>query len=189
MVRGFHCTGEDTMQCEMCGKQTESLKVALIEGSELDVCGDCQSFGEVLHEESDDTDDSGSATAAGGSSGGTSSTGSRSPSPSSGGGGGGGGRRDPLEKMGALASDYPERVRQARESMDLTQEELADRLNEKQSLIRKIERGDMRPDEEVRGKLESTLEISLTEDVSADDWEGSGSGEGYTLGDIVERKD
>ncbi len=175
------------MQCEMCGKQTESLKVALVEGSELEVCSDCESFGEVLHEESDDSGNKGSAAAETGSGSASSSSG-RSTSPSSGGGGGGGGR-DPLQEMGALAGDYPERVRQAREDMDLTQEEVADRLNEKQSLIRKIERGDMRPDEEVRGKLENTLEVSLTEEVSADDWESEGSGEGYTLGDIVERKD
>lgn len=173
------------MQCEMCGKQSESLKVALVEGSELEVCSDCESFGEVLHDGSDDSSGGGEA-----STGSSSSSGGRTPSPSSGGGGGGGGgRRDPFEEMGALAGDYPERVREAREGMELTQEELADRLNEKQSLIRKIERGDMRPDEEVRGKLESTLEVSLTEEVSGDDWESESSGEGYTLGDIVERKD
>lgn len=185
MFRGLDCLHEDTMQCEMCGKQTESLKVALVEGSELDVCSDCESFGEVLHEESDDGgagETAGSAASSGGT-GGTAST------TTSGGGGGGGGRRDPFEEMGALAADYPERVREAREAMELTQEELADRLNEKQSLIRKIERGDMRPDEDVRGKLESTLEVSLTEEVAADDWESEDSGEGYTLGDIVERKD
>lgn len=172
------------MQCEMCGKETEDLSVALIEGSELEVCSDCESFGEVLHEEGDDAGSSTGSSSAGGTSRASTST-----SSGGGGGGGGGGRRDPFEEMGALASDYPERVREARENMDLTQEDLADRLNEKQSLIRKIERGDMRPDEEVRGKLESTLEVSLTEEVSADDWESEGSGGGYTLGDIVERKD
>lgn len=173
------------MQCEMCGKETGDLSVALVEGSELEVCSECESFGEVLHDESDDT---GSSTASSSDGAGASGA-STSRSSGGGGGGGGGGRRDPFEEMGALASDYPERVRQAREGMELTQEELADRLNEKQSLIRKIEGGDMRPDEEVRGKLESALEVSLTEEVSADDWESEGSGGGYTLGDIVERKD
>ena len=47
----------------------------------------------------------------------------------------------------------------------------------------------MRPDEDVRAKLESELSVSLTEEVGGEDWESEGSSGGYTVGDIIERKD
>jgi len=94
-----------------------------------------------------------------------------------------------MDKLGTLAPDYDERVRNARENSGLKQEELADNLNEKLSLIRKIERGEMRPDEDVRTKLESELGVSLTEEMGDADWDSGGGSEGYTVGDIIERKD
>jgi putative transcription factor len=95
-----------------------------------------------------------------------------------------------FDDMDEIATDYDDRIRNARESEGLTQEELADDLNEKASLIRKLERGDVLPSDEVREKLESKLGITLTEgtDVEDTEWSGSSSGE-MTLGDVVERKD
>ena len=93
--------------------------------------------------------------------------------------------------MEELASDYHQRIRSAREGEDLTQEELANELNEKVSLIRKLERGDVLPSDEVQRKLERRLGISLTESVETDEeeWESGGSDSGLTLGDMVKRKD
>ena len=64
--------------------------------------------------------------------------------------------------MDAVAQDYDQRIRQARESRDLNQEELADQLNEKASLIHKLERGDVLPSDEVQRKLERALDIDLS---------------------------
>ncbi len=94
--------------------------------------------------------------------------------------------------MDEIAQDYDERVRNARETAGLSQEDLANDLNEKASLIRKIERGDMLPSDEVQEKLESELDISLTAGASPDedeDWDGGSSTGEYTLGDVVKRKD
>ena len=93
--------------------------------------------------------------------------------------------------MHELAQDYDERIRNAREQAGLTQEELANQLNEKTSLIRKIEHGDVLPSDDVQKKLERALDISLVEGVSDEDteWESSGSSGTYTLGDVVKRKD
>jgi len=90
-----------------------------------------------------------------------------------------------------LAQDYDNRVRQARESAGLSQEELASQLNEKASLIRKIERGDTLPTDDVQTKLERGLDIDLSAGASTDEteWESESSSGGYTLGDVVERKD
>lgn len=96
--------------------------------------------------------------------------------------------------MDEVAQDYDQRIRTARESAGLSQEELANQLNEKASLIRKLERGDSLPSDTVQQKLERALDIDLTEGAaSAEDTEwdsSSGSSDGeYTLGDVVERKD
>lgn len=92
--------------------------------------------------------------------------------------------------MDEVATDYDERIRTAREDRGLTQEELANELNEKASLIRKLERSDVLPSDEVQTKLERELDISLSEGGGGDDsdW-SSGSSTTTTLGDVVKRKD
>ncbi len=96
-----------------------------------------------------------------------------------------------FDQMDEVAQDYDDRIRNAREGEGLTQEDLAGQLNEKVSLIRKLERGDVLPSDSVRKKLEKKLDISLTEGVgsSDDEWEGGSATGSYTLGDVVKRKD
>ena len=64
-----------------------------------------------------------------------------------------------------IVPDFGMRVKDAREKLGLKQEELARRINEKVSLLRKIERGEIVPDDRVRQKLERILNISLVERV------------------------
>lgn len=93
--------------------------------------------------------------------------------------------------MDVIADDYPDRIREARESRGQSQEELAQQLNEKASLIRKLERGDMQPSDAIQTKLERHLDITLSEggDNEETEWEGSVSPGSTTLGDLVRRKD
>lgn len=94
--------------------------------------------------------------------------------------------------MDQIATDYDDRIRNARESLNLSQEDLANKLNEKASVIRKLERADIMPTDEIREKLEPELGISLTEGDGGDDdyeFEGGSSSGSYTLGDVVKRKD
>ncbi|MFB6136060.1 MAG: multiprotein bridging factor aMBF1 [Halobacteriaceae archaeon] len=172
------------VQCEMCGAETSSPTTVKVEGAELQVCDDCVEFGtEVRTQES-------SATST------KYSTSSSSDSSSSGGSGGSGGsgsrrRRDMFDEMDELASDYDQRIRQAREEAGLSQEELAREVNEKASLIRKLEHGDVLPSDDVQRKLERKLDIELTESGGGgdDEWSSDTAGEGLTLGDMVKRKD
>jgi putative transcription factor len=96
-----------------------------------------------------------------------------------------------FDDMDELAQDYDQRIRNARESAGMSQEDLADDLNEKASLIRKLERGDVLPSDDVQKKLERKLDISLSAGVSDEDeeWESSSTTGGTTLGDVVKRKD
>ncbi len=178
----------------MCGAETSSPKTVKIEGAELDVCDNCADFGtEVRTEESTSTTSTKYSTgSSGGSSGSSGSSGGRS---SSGGGsssGGSGGRSDMFDDMDQLAQDYDDRIRRARESEGLSQSDLANELNEKASLIRKLERGETLPSDTVQSKLERFLNISLSEGAGtgdADEWDSDDSAGTTTLGDVVQRKD
>ncbi|MEF8819279.1 MAG: multiprotein bridging factor aMBF1 [Haloferacaceae archaeon] len=173
-------------QCEMCGAERASLTTAKVEGAELELCDDCADFGTEVKT----TSSSGSTKYSTSSSSGTSSASSGSSGGSSSSGGGSTRRRDMFDDMDEVATDYDQRIREAREGEGLSQEDLAKELNEKASLIRKLERGDVLPSDEVQQKLERRLDISLVEGSGDSDteWEGS-DGTTTTLGDVVKRKD
>lgn len=170
-------------QCEMCGAEKSSLTTTKVEGAELELCDDCSDFGTEVKTESTSTTSTKYST--------SSSDGSGSSSSTSDGSGGSSSRprRDMFDQMDEIASDYDERIRAARERDELSREELAGELNEKASLIGKLERGDILPSDDVKEKLEKRLEISLSEGSGDDDasWE-SDSSMTQTLGDVVERK-
>ena len=175
-------------QCEMCGAEKSSLTTTKVEGAELDLCDDCSDFGTEVKTQSSSSASTKYSTSSGGSSGGASSSGG-----SGGSGGASGGssrRRDMFDQMDEIASDYDTRIRQAREHEGLSQEELAKELNEKASLIRKLERSDTLPSDTIKQKLERRLDISLSEGGDDDDanWD-SGSSMNQTLGDVVKRKE
>jgi putative transcription factor len=66
-----------------------------------------------------------------------------------------------LEEELEIPEDFGRRIKEARERVGLKQAELAQRINEKQSLLRKIEHEEIMPTDEVRAKLERVLKISL----------------------------
>ena len=176
------------VQCEMCGKEVSSPSRVKIEGAELDVCDECTDFGtEVKTEDSSSTSTKYSTSSSGSSSSSSGSTSSSSSSSSS----GGGRRRDMFDEMDEIAQDYDDQIRSARESKGLSQKELAQQLNEKASLIRKLEQGNSLPSDDVRKKIEGALDLDLSAGGSSDDTEwSSGESDGnYTLGDVVKRKD
>lgn len=180
------------VQCEMCGAETSSPNTIKVEGAKLDVCSNCTDFGTEVKDTSSSSGSTKYSTGSSSSSsgGGGQSSGSSASSASS--GGSSQRRSDMFDDMDELATDYDDRVRNARENEGLSQSDLANELNEKASLIRKIERGDTLPSDEVQSKLENFLEISLSAEGSSGDdseWSGGSSSGSYTLGDVVKRKD
>jgi putative transcription factor len=179
----------------MCGTETSNPNRVKIEGAKLNVCDECTDFGTEIETGSSSSSstkystssssESSSSTGAGATNAGASTVGSSS------GGGGGGRRQDMFDEIEELAQDYDDQIRQARESTGMSQEDLAGNLNEKASLIRKLEQGEMLPTDDMQEKLERTLEIDLSASASTDDtdWESDSSTGEYTLGDVVERKD
>lgn len=172
-------------QCEMCGAEQSSLTTAKVEGAELELCDDCTEFGTEVRTTSSSGSTKYSTSSSDGSSASSSSSSGGSSSSS-----GGSRRRDMFDNMDEVATDYDERIREAREGQELTQEDLAKELNEKASLIGKLEHGDVLPSDSVKRKLENHLDIVLTEGGGGEDtdWDG-GDATTTTLGDVVKRKD
>ncbi|MFB6158162.1 MAG: multiprotein bridging factor aMBF1 [Candidatus Nanohalobium sp.] len=93
-------------------------------------------------------------------------------------------------KSKTLANDYGSRVRNAREDRELSIKELADSLNEKTSVIKKVEREELKPDKSLAGKLSKELDITLyvnPEVTNYDDTSDSDSRKA-TLGDVANVK-
>jgi len=181
------------VQCEMCGAETSTPKTAKIEGAELQVCDDCADFGTEIDQGGDsDTTTKYSTSGSGSGSGSSGSTSQSSGSSAGGSSSGGRSRRDMFDDMDEVVTDYDERIREAREAAGLSQAELGDQLNEKASFIRKLERGESLPSDDLRRKLERALDIELLEGGGSDEeteWSGGDAESGMTLGDVVKRKD
>jgi putative transcription factor len=60
-----------------------------------------------------------------------------------------------------LAEDFGAKIRKAREQLGLSHDELGKRLNEKVSLLRKIETGRMAPNDKLAAALEHLLKVKL----------------------------
>ena len=147
--------------CELCGKDTDSLKKAKIEGATLKVCDSCAEMGETVKTQSK----------------------TRKKKKK---------KRTKRKKRDTktLASDYGERVKNARENEKLSISEVSDDLNEKESVIKKIENQDLKPDKSLAGKLATKfgIELYVNPEVSDVDTD-SGDTRNATLGDVAEVKD
>lgn len=86
-----------------------------------------------------------------------------------------------------VVPDFDERVKRAREENDMTVSDLADRLKEKNSVVKRVESGSLTPDRDLARKFESELGIVLyekpPEEPSASTTEDSGE---TTIGDVAD---
>ena len=89
-----------------------------------------------------------------------------------------------------LVFDYPQRVRTGRQKTGMSQDDLAKMLNEKKSIIVKVENGDIRPPDKLITRLERALNITLKEhlETDIDDSPKQQTSEGMTLGDFIKTK-
>jgi putative transcription factor len=60
-----------------------------------------------------------------------------------------------------LIENFDVQIRQAREKLGLTHKEIGKRINEKVSLLKKIETGKMTPDNKLAAKIEHALRVKL----------------------------
>jgi len=67
---------------------------------------------------------------------------------------------EPVQEL-ELVDNFSLRVRQGREKLGLSHEDLGRKIGEKVSVLRKIESGKMTPDHKLASKLEHTLRVKL----------------------------
>lgn len=150
------------INCELCGKVEERLQRALIEGVELSVCNHCIKFGKILGPIKRQI---------------IIKKDIRKDVPNE-------------EKIEIIVENYASLIRGKRESLGLTQKDFANRLNEKESTIHKIEVGIWQPDLALAKKLEKLLGIKLIEEhLEKFGSKKNKKDEGFTLGDFIKIKD
>ncbi len=159
------------MNCELCGEEVGKPKRVNIEGSTLRVCLNCAHLGKEVYDQ----------------------------------GGNESSRNEMMERIKRrknrgrrsdvlsgsekeVAMDYPDRIRSARLDHSWTQEELASQINEKKSVIAKLEKGDLFPSDSLIKKLESSLHIELMEEYEEPNMSKGKSSSGYTIGDIIKQE-
>jgi putative transcription factor len=147
------------MLCEMCGKDVETLTRVRIEGSVLRLCPDCAKFGKPIDPPPVPVIvRPGPAPLRYGGGASRSSSGPRRME-----------ERDLYTEIGEmeLAEDWPRRIRVAREALKWTPEDLAKKLNEKKSIVLKLESGGIHPPDDLVRRVEHLLKVRLRSDPAA----------------------
>ena len=158
------------MQCELCGAKIRGpSRTVRIEGAELEVCAQCAKYGtEVQKPKKTETRRAVSQPSA------------KAPVRK---------RRDVFDFMeGEIVDNYGEKIRNARMAKGWTQKDLAMEMKEKELLIKKIEKEDLIPEDDVRIKIEKTLGIRLI-DTSEEEEESRRKAKMVpTMGDVISIK-
>ena len=88
-----------------------------------------------------------------------------------------------------IDSDFPKIISNAREKLGLTREEVAKKLNERESVISKIERGELLPTLDFARKLEIFFKVKLILEYEDNYKNKSSKEESLTIGDVIKIKE
>jgi putative transcription factor len=156
-------------QCEICGAEIPGTpQKIVIDGSALEVCKSCAHFGKPEDKWSPVPKKMVPVERA---------FTVRRPKP-----------RDHFKDLVEFVPEYGRKIRESREGIGLSIEDLGARIKEKSTLLRKIEREEITPEDDVRKKLEKELKIKLTDEISEAKVKSGSRGKGLTLGDIASIK-
>lgn len=134
------------MRCEVCGAKINGKPYnVMIEGAKLTVCVKCSRLGEVCYEEPKPKISTPKLKAV--------AVPLRIQTKTK--------QTPTVDTTLELVENFDVKIRQAREKLGLSHEELGKRINEKVSLLRKIETGKMIPDNKLAAVLEHALKIKL----------------------------
>lgn len=162
------------MICELCGADVPRLKNVAIETTILSVCGDCARFGDEVSTPALRQSTMPPIIAQ------RLEARQRRMTP-----------RDVYTQAGELdlVEDFPQRIRQAREARGWKQADLGAKINEKASVIAKLESGGMSPGDALVKKIERELGIKLKERVQPVAVKKAVAGGALTLGDLIKKRE
>jgi len=151
------------MNCDMCGKGTDEVYAALVEGTEMHLCNGCSKYGKVLRgiKQQPKKEKKPKIIVQ---------------------------KPEEPEIIQSIVEDYSLIIKRAREKMKLSQKDFAKMLSEKESLIHNLETGKMEPSIKTAQKLEKSLGVKLIEEI--EERKGADSGRkgnpgGFTIGDMI----
>ena len=134
------------MRCEVCGSKIYGRPYnVIIEGAKLTVCNECAKHGKIVIEQPKPKTTMLKPKAA------LPSFRVQNKKPS----------QATVETTQELAENFDLKIRQARQTLGISHEDLGKKINEKVSVLRKIETGKVKPDNVLVTKLEHALKIKL----------------------------
>lgn len=146
----------------MCGKEAE-IYLALIEGTELNVCSSCAKFGKILKKVVKEEPKKKKEKIIE--------------------------KPEEPEIIEVIVEDYAVKIRNAREKLGLKQKDFARKISEKESLLSAFETGKIEPSLKIARKLEKLLRIKLIEEVEEKKEEVEKvKREEVTIGDLIKIK-
>ncbi len=162
------------MICELCGADVPHTKNVAIESTVLAVCNDCAKFGDEVAAPPVRRGSMPPVIAQ------RLEARKRRLTP-----------RDVYADAGQmeLAEDFPLRIRRAREARGWKQADLGAKINEKASVIAKLESGAISPGDALVRKLEHELGIKLKEKVEPIAMKKQSASGALTLGDLIKMQD
>lgn len=150
------------MNCELCG-QKPAVYDSEIEGTTMNVCEDCVRFGSSKKKRNTNNVNIVLKEK----------------------------KQEQKEPIFMFVQGYGAIVKRAREKLGLKQEEMAKRLNERESLLHQIESEHIKPSIDTARKLQRELRIKILEeikDVEEQKKFGLGKSEELTLGHFIRKK-
>jgi putative transcription factor len=143
-------------ECNLCGQDFKELNKAEVEGTVIDVCNNCLRFGRKVDVPRQTYKIN---------------------------------RKIEFKSLEQedlmIASGYGEKMKKARETLGLTRIELASKMNEKQSVIKRLEEEKMEPDEKLMRRIEKLLGINLSEKYQELKMDRKKEKPRLTVGDVV----
>jgi putative transcription factor len=162
------------LRCEVCGRKIHSNTIrAEIEGAKLTVCIECSKHGKIIRDEEVEFGQRASKKPLTS----TPFLPKKKTAPTR------------VEITQEVVEGYHTKIRQAREKLGFSHEELGKKINEKASVLSKLETGKMTPNNLLVTKLEHTLKIKLlvpiTDEKTSKEFPKSLNRE-PTLGDLIQ---
>ncbi len=165
------------MRCEVCGKEIMGPpQRQVIEGAKLTVCGKCAQFG------SSEWGTSRPAPVKAAPSGWVQT--SPQPAPRK-------RVRNDVETVESLEliEDYGKEIRKARQKLGLSEKDLAKKMQEKESVVKNLEKQELTPDNRLISKIKKYLSLDIVERIDTDKGKILAKATGAkTIGDMLKMK-